>query len=83
VKEEHYIMRSFIICSLYQKNVIRMTQSRKMRWEGYVPCMGKMRIAHKIMGASLKKRDHLGGLGIGGRIILRWILRKQCMEWLG
>jgi len=30
---------------------------------------------------NLRERDHLGDPGIDGRIILRWIIRKQDM-WL-
>jgi len=34
---------------------------------------------------NLWERDHLGDLGIDGRIILRWIFRKWgvgCMDWI-
>jgi len=33
---------------------------------------------------NLKKRDHLGGLGIGGGIILKWIQEVECggMDWI-
>jgi hypothetical protein len=38
--------------------------------------MGKMRYAYNILVGKREGRDHLEDLGVGGRIILRWILRK-------
>jgi hypothetical protein len=42
------IMRSFIIvwCS---PNIIRVRESRRIRWAGHVACMGEMRSAYKIL----------------------------------
>jgi hypothetical protein len=34
------------------------------------------RIAYKILIAYLKGRDHSEDLGVGGRILLEWILEK-------
>jgi hypothetical protein len=37
-----------------------------------------MRNAYKISSENLKGRDHLEDVGVDGKIILEWILRKQC-----
>jgi hypothetical protein len=41
--------------------------------------------AHKeFWWESLRKRDHLGDSGVGGRIILKWLFRKKdWSEWAG
>jgi hypothetical protein len=31
---------------------------------------------------NLRERGHLGGTGVDGRIVLRWILRKWAMDWI-
>jgi hypothetical protein len=51
---EKFIM-SFLICIL--KNVIRMMQSRRMRWVGHVVCIGRSRY-RKVWWESQKERDH-------------------------
>jgi hypothetical protein len=38
--------------------------------------MGENRNGFKILVGSLKERDHTEDLGVGGRIILKWILWK-------
>ena len=38
-------------------------------WERGEACAG-------IWWRNLRERDHWGGLGVDGRIILRWIFRK-------
>jgi len=43
-----------------------------------------MRNAYKIWSENLKVRDHFEYLGIGGRIILEWILEKHDQKlWTG
>jgi hypothetical protein len=39
--------------------------------------MEEMRNAYKILVESLKVRDHLEDLGLYGKIILKWLIRKQ------
>jgi hypothetical protein len=38
-----------------------------------------MRNANRILIGKLKGTDHLGNVGVYGRIILKWMLRKQGM----
>jgi hypothetical protein len=56
-------------------NIIRMIKSR-MRWEGHVACLGKMRNNAVFWLESLMGRDHVEDMGIDGRIILELILWK-------
>jgi len=46
----------------------------------YVAHMGEMHT--KSWFENLKGRDHLEGQGIGGRIILEWILGKTDVDWV-
>jgi hypothetical protein len=57
-------------------NVIGVIRSSRMRWVGHVAYMGDMRNTYKILVRKLKGKDHLGGRGISGRIILKWILKE-------
>ena len=49
-----------------------------MRWAGHVARMEEGRSVFKI----LKERDLYGGLGVDGRTILEWTLKRcdQCVE---
>jgi hypothetical protein len=51
---ENFIM-SFLLCIL--KNVIRMMQSRRMRWPGHVVCTGR-RSYRMVWWESQEERDH-------------------------
>jgi hypothetical protein len=42
-----------------------------MRWAGHVACIREMRNVYNILVR--KPEEHLGDLGIYGRIILQWI----------
>jgi len=53
-------------------NIVRVIKSRRMRWAGHVRrggCIGSW-------WGSRRERDHWGGLGVDGRIILGWISRR-------
>jgi hypothetical protein len=47
-----------------------------MIWAGHVERMGEGRGVYRVFVGNLRERDHLGDLGLDGRIILRWIFRK-------
>jgi hypothetical protein len=53
-------------------NIIRVIESRRVRWAGHVVRVGEMRNMHKIFvekpGGKRPRRN--------GRIILEWILKK-------
>jgi len=48
-----------------------------MRGEGNAERVGDIKTAYKILFGKLKVWDHSEDIGIDGRIILEWILRKQ------
>jgi hypothetical protein len=57
-------------------NIIKEVKSKKMTGAGHLACMGQMRMHTKFWLEGLKGRDHSEDLGIDGKIILEWILRK-------
>jgi hypothetical protein len=42
-----------------------------------VACMGKEKLAYKELKGNLRERDHWGDPGIDGKIIIRWIFKKE------
>ena len=67
-------------------NIIWVIKLRRMRWAGYVACMGggREKVHTEFWCGSLKERYHLEDQGIDGRIILKWSFRKWdgVMDWI-
>jgi hypothetical protein len=61
--------------NFYSSLNIRMIIPRQMRWAGHVTRMGG-EVKIKFWLESLRGRGHSDDLGVDGRIILKWILRK-------
>jgi hypothetical protein len=57
-------------------NIIRIINSRRIRWAGHVEHVGKMRNKYKILIGKPVGKRLLGRPG-ADRIILKWILKKQ------
>jgi hypothetical protein len=60
----------------FSLNIVGVIESRKIRWVGQVPCMGRVEVYTGCWWGNLRERDHLGYPGVHGRIILRWIFMK-------
>jgi len=57
-------------------NIVRVIKSIRMRWAGHVARMGEERGCIGFRWGNRRERDHWGGLGIDGWIILGWICRR-------
>jgi len=57
-------------------NIIGVVKSRRMRWASNVACMIDMRNAYKILFGTPEVKRPREDLGVGGRIILKWMLGK-------
>ena len=57
-------------------NIIRVLQSRRMRWAEHVAIMGERRGAYRVWWGNRMERDHLEYLSVDGSIILNFILKK-------
>jgi hypothetical protein len=57
-------------------NVVRVIKSRRMRWAGHVARMGRGELFEDFWLGSPKLRGHWEDLGVGGIIMLRWILGR-------
>jgi hypothetical protein len=58
--------------------IFRVLKSRRMRLAGHVAPRGRGEAYTGCWWGNLRERDHLGDVGVDGRIILRWIFRKLC-----
>jgi hypothetical protein len=54
-----------------------MIKSKRVKWVGHTASMGEMGNTDKSLDKKLKVRDHLGGTGIGGRIILKLFVESR------
>ena len=57
-------------------NIVRVVNSRRMRWAGHVARMGEDRGVQRMLVGSLRERGHWGDQNVDGTIILRWVFRK-------
>ena len=60
----------------YSPNIVRVIQSRRMRWAVHVAHMGEERGCIGSWWGNRRERDHWGDLGLDGWIILGWISRR-------
>ena len=68
---EDSTMRNFIVCTVHL--IVRVIKSRRLRWAGHVARMEEGRSAFKILtGKPTGKRP----LGVDGRTILEWTLKR-------
>jgi hypothetical protein len=54
----------------------QVIKSKRMRWKKHIKRIGD-RCIQGFGWGSLKERDHLEDLGVDGRIMLKWIFKKQ------
>jgi hypothetical protein len=65
-------------------NIIRVIKSRRMRWTRHVARIGEMRNVCEILVGKPEGKRPLGRPGMGGRIILKWVLGKLgLVVWIG
>ena len=57
-------------------NIVRVIKSRRLRWAGHVARMEEGRSGFKILTGKPTGNRPLGGLGVDGRTILEWILKR-------
>jgi hypothetical protein len=55
------------------QNSIRVIKSRRMRWAGHVEGNGRKDVHRGLWCVNLMERDHVGDLGLDGRIKLRLV----------
>ena len=66
-------MRNFIVCIVC---IVRVIKSKRLRWGGYVARMEESRSAFRISAGKVTGKRLYEGLGVDGRTILEWTLKK-------
>jgi hypothetical protein len=61
----------------YSPNTVKVIKLRRLRLAGHVASMEEGRGVYKVLVGRPEKNRPLGDLGVGGRITLRWTLRRQ------
>jgi hypothetical protein len=62
------------LCS--SPNIVRVIKSRRTRWAGHMASIGRGEVLTGFYFGGPMGRDHWEDLGVGGRITLRWTLRR-------
>ena len=57
-------------------NIVRVIKSRRLRWAGHIARMEEGRSAFKILTGKPTGKRPLGRLGVDGRTISEWTLKK-------
>jgi hypothetical protein len=57
-------------------NIIRVIKSGRIRRLGHAASTVEMTNAYKLMVTNLTVRDHMGDIGVHGKIIFKWILNE-------
>ena len=57
-------------------NIVRVIKSIRLKWAGHVARMEEGRRAFKFLTGKPTGKRPLGGLGVDGRIILEWTLKR-------
>jgi hypothetical protein len=61
--QRKFLIWSFMICSLHC--IIRIIKLRRMRWAGYVACMGENSNSYRTLWEKVKDRDSVNVLVTG------------------
>jgi len=54
------------------RNIVRVIETRRMRWAGNVAGMGEERRVYRVLVGNRREVDHWRDLGVDGWIILGW-----------
>jgi len=71
-----FILRETVVYPVMVRYVLRAEITIRIRWAGHVARMGEERGCLGSWWGSRRERDHRGGLGADGWIILGWISRR-------